>query len=453
MRHGVWRDEQQWARAAFRVIGSTSIAPASTDKAWKLFLAILCVLVREPITTTAQQRMSRKKKQKRTFEIRIRIDGLDIVAAPTVRSADLDRLLEKRNAVSFVFIPLARPDKKRRSVDKAAAKARIKAELPADDWYDGELRVSDSTHAIPGVLAFDVRRRSARDIAEKAGVTLFFWGASGAPVEQHAVKIFKDDRTYAWKTVRSRAFGGLLDMFDTVRNIGELPTAVQESQTTMQKFRQLVYAVLGICAALGLLHTFAIELFGTAASVVLYPVVIPAIIVGIYLRALVRKGEAQARDFTVAEAEENWHKVAPHLLALWALCLAAVSLLTWLQSVPETDVPFLGRTSGVTTSFIVCVWMLLPIANSRSVKTLLSSALEAGITAAVSILTIKISLFVADQISNVLWGFLGSLLPFVIPERLMQVVDFFIDIGAKVFFVAVLLGYAWSRTRQQFTRL
>ncbi len=397
--------------------------------------------------------MTKKKKQKRTFEFRIRIDGLDIVAAPTVCSADLDHLLEKRSAVSFVFIPLARPEKKRQSVDKAAAKARIKAELPADDWYDGELRVSDNEHTIPGILAFDVRRRSAREIAEKMGVKLFFWGTSGAPVEQHAVKIFKDDGTYAWKTVRSRAFGGLSDIFDTVRNIEELPTAVQESQTTMQKFWQLVYVMLGICAAVGLLHTIAVELLGTVARVVLYPVVIPAVFVGIYLRVLVRKGEEQARDFTAAEAEENWHKVAPHLLALWALCWTAVSLLTWMQSVPEADFTFLGRTSGVTTSFIICVWMLLPIANSRDVKTLFSSALEAGITAAVSILAIKISLYVTDQITDVLWGVLAAILPFVIPERLMQLIDFFIDIGAEVFFVAVLLGYAWSRTRQQFTRL
>jgi len=397
--------------------------------------------------------MTKKKKQKRTFEFRIRIDGLDIVAAPTVCSADLDHLLEKRSAVSFVFIPLARPEKKRQSVDKAAAKARIKAELPADDWYDGELRVSDNEHTIPGILAFDVRRRGAREIAEKMGVKLFFWGTSGAPVEQHAVKIFKDDGTYAWKTVRSRAFGGLSDIFDTVRNIEELPTAVQESQTTMQKFWQLVYVMLGICAAVGLLHTIAVELLGTLARVVLYPVVIPAVFVGIYLRVLVRKGEEQARDFTAAEAEENWHKVAPHLLALWALCWTAVSLLTWMQSVPDADFTFLGRTSGVTTSFIICVWMLLPIANSRDVKTLFSSALEAGITAAVSILAIKISLYVTDQITDVLWGVLAAILPFVIPERLMQLIDFFIDIGAEVFFVAVLLGYAWSRTRQQFTRL
>jgi hypothetical protein len=352
-----------------------------------------------------------------------------------------------------VFIPLARPEKKRQSVDKAAARARIKAELPADDWYDGELRISDKEHAIPGVFAFNVRRRSAREIAEKVGVKLFFWGTSGAPVEQHAVKIFKDDGTYAWKTVRRRAFGGLSDIFDTVRNIEELPTAVKESQTTMQKFWQLVYVVLGICTAVGLLHTIAVELLGTVAHVAFYPVVIPAVFVGIYLRVLVRKGEEQARDFTAAEAEDNWHNVAPHLLALWALCFTAVSLLTWLQSVPEADFPFLGRTSGVTTSFIICVWTLLPIANSRDVKTLFSSAIEAGITAAVSILAIKISLYVTDQITDALWGVLASVLPFVIPERLMQVIDFFIDIGAEVFFVAVLLGYAWSRTRQQFTRL
>jgi len=397
--------------------------------------------------------MAKKKKQKRTFEFRISIDGLDIVAAPTVRNADLDRLLEKRGAVSFVFIPLARPTKKRRSVEKATTKARDKAELPADDWYDGELRVSDNEQAIPGVLAFNIRRRSAREIAEKMGVKLFFWGTSGAPVEQHAVKIFEDDRTYAWKTIRSRAFGGLADIWDTVRNIEELPTAVQESQTTMQKFWQLVYVVLGVCTAVGLLHTVAIGLLGTVARLALYPVIIPAVIVGIYLRVLVRKGEEQARDFTAAEAAENWHKVAPHLLALWALCLTAVSILTWLQSFPEADLAFLGRTSGVTTSFIICVWMLLPIANSRDVKTLFSSALEAGITAAVSIFAIKISLYVTDQITDALWGVLAAILPFVIPERLMQVIDFFINIGAEVFFVAVLLGYAWSRTRQQFTRL
>lgn len=397
--------------------------------------------------------MSKKKKQKRTFEFRVRIDGLDIVAAPGVCSTDLDHLLEKRGAASFVFVPLARPEKKRQSVDKAAARARIKAELSSDDWYDGELRVSDKPHAIPGVFAFNVRRRDAREMAEKVGVKLFFWGTSGAPVEQHAVKIFKDDGTYAWKTVRRRAFSGLSDILDTVRNIEELPTAVKESQTTMQKFWQLVYVVLGICTAVGLLHSVAVELLGTVARVVFYPVVIPALFVGIYLRVLVRKGEEQARDFTAAEAEENWHNVAPHLLALWALCFTAVLLLTWLQSVPEADFPFLGRTSGVTTSFIICVWTLLPIANSRDVRTLFSSAIEAGITAAVSILAIKISLYVTDQITDALWGVLAAILPFVIPERLMQVIDFFIDIGAEVFFVAVLLGYAWSRTRQQFTRL
>ena len=397
--------------------------------------------------------MAKNNKQKRTFEFRVRIDGLDIAAAPAVRSADLDDLLKQRSAASFVFIPLARPEKNRRAVDKAATKARTKAKLPADDWYDGELRVSGNAHAIPGVFAFNVRRRSAREIAEKVGVELFFWGTSGAPVEQHAVKLFKDDGTYAWKTVRSRSLGGLSDIFDTVRNIEELPTAVRESQTTVQKFRQLVYVVLGVCVAAGLLHTVAVELLGTVARIALYPVVIPAVFVGIYLRALVRKGEAQARDFTAAEAEENWHKVAPHLLALWALCLTAVWLLTWMQSVPEADFPLLGRTSGVTTSFIICVWMLLPIANSRDVTTLFSSALEAGITAAVSILAIKVSLYVTDMVTDALWGLLAALLPFAIPERLMQVIDVFIDIGAEVFFMAVLLGYAWSRTRQQFMRL
>lgn len=394
-----------------------------------------------------------RKKQKRAFEFRATIDGLDIVAAPNLRSTALDHLLENRNADSFVFIPLAKPKKKRRSIDTAAEKARARANLPADDWHDGELRTSDNEPAIPGVLAFNIRRRTAREIAEKLGVKLFFWGTAGAPVEQHAVKIFEDDGTYSWETIRSRAFVGLSDLLDTARNIKELPTAVRESQTTMQRFWQLVYVVLGVAITVGLLYDFVVQLLGTIARLALYPVVVPAIVVGIYLRVLVRKGEVQARDFTAAEAEQNWYAVAPHLLALWALCFAAVTLLTWFQSVPEAEFEVIGRTSGVTTSFIVCVWMLLPIANSRGVSTLFSSAVEAGITAAVSILVIKVSLYVTDQITDALWGLLAAILPFTIPEGLKQVIDFFVDIGAEVFFVAVLLGYAWSRTRQQFMRL
>ena len=394
-----------------------------------------------------------KKKQKRTFEFSATIDGLDIVAAPNRRSADLDQLLDKRRADSFVFIPLARPKKKRRSVDSAAAKTRARSKLPANAWYDGELRESDNRPAVPGVLAFDVRRHTAREIASKLGVKLFFWGTAGAPVEQHAAKIFEDDGTYSWKTIRSRAFGGLSDLFDTVRNIETLPTAVKESQTTMQRFRQLGYVVLGVCVTAGVLYDFAARLLGTVAKLALYPVVIPAVIVGLYLRVLARKGEAQARDFTAAEAEDNWVAVAPHLLALWALCFAAVTVLTWSQSVPEAEFEVFGRTSGVSTSFIICVWMLLPIANSRSIQALASSAIESGITAAVSILVIKVSLYVTDQITDAMWSVLAAMLPFVIPERLMQVIDFVVDIGAEVFFVAVLLGYAWSRTRQQFMRL
>lgn len=397
--------------------------------------------------------MAKKKKSERTFEFRTSVDGNNIAAAPAVRNAELDQLLESHSAESFVFIPLARPAKKQKSIAKAATKARRKAELTADEWHDGELRDSDCEFAIPGVFGFNVRRRKAREIAEKIGVKLFFWGTANAPVEQHAVSLSKDDETYEWKVIKRRAFSGLVDLFDTARSIKELPTAVQESQTTMPRFWQLVYVVLGVSLAAGLLHGLATSLLGTVASLAFYPVVIPAVFVGIYLRVLSRKGEAQARDFTAAEAVENWHKVAPHLLALWALCFTAVTLLTWLQSVPETDFPFLGRTSGVTTSFIICVWMLLPIANSRDISTLFSSALEAGIAAAVSIFMIRLFLYITNLITDTLWEVLGAVLPFDIPERLMQVINFFVDIGAEVFFLAILLGYAWSRTRQQFMRL
>ena len=403
------------------------------------------------------------KKKNQPVEVRIEIDGLDVTATPNKHSAGFDRLLEQRGAESFVFIPLARLGKKgQRLFGNPAAIARKKAKLPADDWYDGELRSLDDDNVVPGVLAFDIRRRTAREIAEAVGVNQFIWGTAGAPVEPHDVKIFEDDAGHSWKSSRARAFAGLSDMAVAARHIAALPTAVEESQTTMEKFWQLVAVVLGAAIAGGAVKAVLLALLSSDEStswlesiinILIYPFVIPAVLVGVYLRVLMQRGEAQARDFTAAEAEANWIKVAPHLLALWALCWMAVVLLTWLQSVPSADLGFLGRTSGVTTSLIICVWMLLPIAHSHDVETLFKSAFESGITAAVSIFTIKLSLYVTNLITDALLGVLTSLLPFEIPERLQQLISSVINFGAEVFFVAVLLGYAWSRTRQQFMRL
>ena len=406
--------------------------------------------------------MARKNKNQ-PVEVRIEIDGLDVTAVPNRHSADIDRLLELRGAESFVFIPLARLGKKgQRLVSKPAAIARKKAKLPEADWYDGELRSLEDDDAVPGVLAFDIRRRTAREIAGTAGVNQFIWGTSRAPVEPHDVKIFEHDGDHSWKASRARAFVGLSDMVASARHISALPVAVEESQTTMEKFWQHVAIVLGAAIAGGAVKAIILALLnsgestswlGTTINVVFYPFVIPAVLVGIYLRVLMHRGEEQARDFTAAEAEENWIKVAPHLLALWALCWMAVLLLTLLQSVPSADLGFLGRTSGVTTSFIICVWMLLPIAHSHDVETLFKFGFESGITAAVSIFMIKLSLYLTNLVTDALLGVLTRMLPFEFPEWLQEIISSIINFGAEVFFVAVLLGYAWSRTRQQFMRL
>jgi hydrogenase/urease accessory protein HupE len=97
--------------------------------------------------------------------------------------------------------------------------------------------------------------------------------------------------------------------------------------------------------------------------------------------------------------------------------------------------------------------MLLPIAHSQDVETLFKSAFESGITAAVSIFTIKLSLYLTNLVTDTVLGVLTNLLPFEVPEPLQQLISSVINFGAEVFFVAVLLGYAWSRTRQQFMRL
>ena len=107
----------------------------------------------------------------------------------------------------------------------------------------------------------------------------------------------------------------------------------------------------------------------------------------------------------------------------------------------------------MTTSLIICVWMLLPIAHSHDVETLFSSAFESGTNAVVSIFTIKLSLYVTNMVTDALLGVVASLLPFEFPEWLRELISSIVNFGAEVFFVAVLLGYAWSRTRQQFMRL
>jgi hypothetical protein len=401
--------------------------------------------------------MPRKNNKNQPVEVRLRIDGLEITATPNRHSADFDLLLERKGAHSFVFIPLAKlTGKKRNKAFKEAAVARKKKKLPEGNWFDGELRNSEDGETVPGVLAFDIRRRDAREIAETAGVKQFVWGAHGAPVEGHFTKIFEDDDAYSWGSARRRAFDGLKDIYATVVNIRHLPRAVEESQTTMERFRQLVYLVLGLAFAAGLLQMVLVGTEGWFANTIriaFYPFVMPAVLVGVYLRALMKKAETQSRDFTASEAEENWTLVAPHLLALWGLCYLAVLFLTWLQAVPSTDLPFLGRTSGVSTSFIVCVWMLLPIAQSRDVQSLFSSAFESGITALVSIFMITLSLYLTNLVTDALWQVAAAFVPFDIPETLQRIINGIINFGAEVFFLAVLLGYAWSRTRQQFTRL
>jgi hypothetical protein len=356
-----------------------------------------------------------------------------------------------------VFIPLGKlPRKKRKKARKPGDVTAKKKKLPEGTWIDGEIRRVADGETVPGVLAFDIRRRDARDIAEKVGVKQFVWGTLGAPAEEHFTKIFEDDDAYSWNSARRRAFGGLKDIFAAATNLRNLPQAVTESQTSMQRFRQLVYLVIGLSLAGGFLQMTLLEMHNWityVTRVLFYPAVLPALFVGIYLRSLMQKADAQDRDFTAAEAEDNWSLVAPHLLALWALCYIAVLLLTWLQAVPNTELPFIGRTSGVSTSFIICVWMLLPIAHSRGVESLFGSAFESGITALVSIFTIKISLFVTNLFTDLIWELVAAIIPIEIPEALQRVINGIVNFGAEVFFLAVLLGYAWSRTRQQFKRL
>ncbi len=90
---------------------------------------------------------------------------------------------------------------------------------------------------------------------------------------------------------------------------------------------------------------------------------------------------------------------------------------------------------------------------ANDVGTLFKSAFDSAITSAVSIFTIKLSFYLTNLVTDALLGVLTSLLPLEIPKQLQQFISSAINFGAEVFFVAVLLGCAWPRTRQQFMRL
>jgi hypothetical protein len=66
---------------------------------------------------------------------------------------------------------------------------------------------------------------------------------------------------------------------------------------------------------------------------------------------------------------------------------------------------------------------------------------------------IKLSLFLANLATDALLQVLTGLLPFEFPEWLQVFISSIVNFGAEVFFVAVLLGYAWTQTRKQFMRL
>ena len=75
--------------------------------------------------------MSRKKNKDQPVEVQVRIDGLEVTAVPNKHSAEVDLLLERNGAHSFVFIPLAKlRGKKRHKASRAAALARKKKKLP-----------------------------------------------------------------------------------------------------------------------------------------------------------------------------------------------------------------------------------------------------------------------------------------------------------------------------------
>ena len=92
--------------------------------------------------------------------------------------------------------------------------------------------------------------------------------------------------------------------------------------------------------------------------------------------------------------------------------------------------------------------MVLPVATARDIEQGAEAVFEAGITAAVSIMVIRLTLWVTDLFTSLVMDAISAVLPFDLPEALIAFVAGATNVFAEIFFLIVTLGYAWYRLQQ-----
>lgn len=362
------------------------------------------------------------------------------VLEPGRPCAAMDEALAAAGAASFVFLPTEKPGRRFTFRKRQTPKM--------DGWHQAELQTEKGT--TPGLVGFDVSRRAARSLGRELGVSEFLWCAVGAPVETHATQWYDQSEWSEWAKVKAKAWTGVPDFWralSSLRTRGD--NLLNESDRALIADSQTTLASLGIVLAafaLAILPAPESVPFSTAfglLGLVSHPALVVAASLGLLLRAELAPGRIRARDTTRIEGQAIWETAAPRLAALWCLAAVLVFILTWLR----------GNTGFLfdpTSALLVGLWMVLPIATARNFDQGIEAVFEAGITAAVSIMVIRLSLWVTDLFISLILDAIGAVLPFDLPDALISFVGGVSGFFAELFFLFAMLGYAWFRLQQYY---
>ena len=418
----------------------------------------------------------------RADRVRLRVFGPDggFSITPDEPSAQLDALLDRHDAETFVFLALVEPKKrrkKRRAKAKrnegtrrgsAATKLRRKAEkkrlkLDEGDWREGEIEAAgEGDDAIPAVYALDVRRDRARLVADKLGVKRFFWARRGEKLEVYEVDSIDSDEAFDFDSMRAISSVGRRELARTLLDYGRLGESSAEVGSNAMRLASVAALVVGgsivvaVLTAMGLIHggedeaRGGVRLFVRLAT---HPMVLPPLAVALYLRRhLVPDDADSGRELTRDEARRAWHAGAPHMLAVWGIVAASVVILTAGRLGAKGELTPVELVDDSTTACLVAFWMLSPLTYARDMGSAIGECFEVAITVVISVFVLRLTMIVTRLMTLAFWAIVGSLLPFVVPDWIKDPISATAKIGADLFLFAILLGYAWEKAREHFAR-
>ena len=398
-------------------------------------------------------------------ELALAANGREIVLRPGQASAELDAFLEESGARTWVFLPLVRPGKKRRGLERGSELTQRRARLPDRPWLDGELHTDGPPGTVvPGVFAVDLRRSQARRIAEALGLREYYWGARSTPVEALPVSVLEEEEGLDLETMRGRARDGLRDLVHALPSTERLRGALVRAGADPGRLARVASMLIGIAVVaclVGASGLLAPDATGEARLrgvlwvpfLLAHPIPVTALCLGLYLRGhLGRVGEGEHRELSTAEARDGWQRTSPHMAAVWVLCATSVVLLTAARLLATGSLGPVGLVDASATSLLVCLWILTPLAYARGRSAVLESAVEAAVTMLVAVVVLKVTLFFTNLATRAFWWLVREYVALPVPEWLQVTTSALAAVGAEVFFLGVLLGYTWSKNREHYGR-